>query len=269
MQALKETQYADGAEPVYNTGYGNNNGYGHEAKQHFETVDVDPFTALRLEEESHQIKFRTLSWQKAALLLFGEYVCLAILALSWSWSVLGWVCGAFITFGLGLVTWYTSYTLWQFMMLHPECRDVCDIAAVLFPSIPRIAFEATAIMLLLNNIFLSESLPTGFADEQSASTSLPAQRSSTRSPTRRSAQSPSKPSPPLSASSSPCPVLLTTSPLCPSPPPLACSSPSSFPSFTLASRPTRYTGTVETTLHWALSSPALACPAPHPALSTG
>lgn len=51
----------------------------------------DPFIALAQEEESHEIKYRTLSWQKAAVLLFGEYVCLAILALAWSWSVLGWV----------------------------------------------------------------------------------------------------------------------------------------------------------------------------------
>jgi hypothetical protein len=69
------------------------------------TTVVDPFEALRLEEENHQIKFRTLSWQKTTLLLFGEYVCLAILALAWSWSVLGWVCGFFITFGLGAITW--------------------------------------------------------------------------------------------------------------------------------------------------------------------
>jgi hypothetical protein len=51
----------------------------------------DPFTVLVLEEEDHEIKFRTLSWQRTAILLFGEYVCLAILALAWSWSVVGWV----------------------------------------------------------------------------------------------------------------------------------------------------------------------------------
>ena len=66
---------------------------------------TDEFNKLVVEEASHDIKFRTLSWQKATLLLFGEYVCLAILALSWSWSVVGWVGGFFITFGLGLLTW--------------------------------------------------------------------------------------------------------------------------------------------------------------------
>ncbi|WVR04216.1 hypothetical protein IAU60_001216 [Kwoniella sp. DSM 27419] len=96
------------------------------------TEEIDPFTALAVEEQDHDIKYRTLSWQKTTLLLFGEYVCLAILALAWSWSVLGWVCGFFITFGLGIVTWYTSYVLWQFCMKHPEAKDICDIAMILF-----------------------------------------------------------------------------------------------------------------------------------------
>jgi hypothetical protein len=52
---------------------------------------VDVFTAQVIEEEGNEIKYRTLSWQKATLLLFGEYVCLAILSLSWSWSVIGYV----------------------------------------------------------------------------------------------------------------------------------------------------------------------------------
>ena len=38
----------------------------------------------------HDIKFRTLSWQKTAALLLTEYICLAMLALAWSYMVLGW-----------------------------------------------------------------------------------------------------------------------------------------------------------------------------------
>jgi hypothetical protein len=39
-------------------------------------------------------------------------------------------------------------------MKHPEATDIADIAALLFPWVPRIAFELTAIMLLLNNVML-------------------------------------------------------------------------------------------------------------------
>lgn len=37
-------------------------------------------------DHSHEIKLRTMSWQKAAWLLAGEQVCLAIMAQSWSLS---------------------------------------------------------------------------------------------------------------------------------------------------------------------------------------
>ena len=126
-------------------------------KSNIEAGDVpdSDIAKLRIEEAEHDIKFRTLSWQKAALLLFGEYVCLAILSLAWSWSVLGWLCGFFVTFGLACLTWYTSYILWQWCMRHPEARDICDIARSLFPGKwGTLAFEVTALMLLLNNIFL-------------------------------------------------------------------------------------------------------------------
>ncbi|TXT12949.1 hypothetical protein VHUM_01350 [Vanrija humicola] len=125
---------------------------GAAASDASETTSV--FAALVAEEDGHDIKYRTLSWQKATLLLFGEYVCLAILALPWSFSVLGWVVGLIVQIGIGLITWYTSYVLWQYQMRHPECRDICDIAARLFPRWSRLAYEATAVMLLLNNIFV-------------------------------------------------------------------------------------------------------------------
>jgi hypothetical protein len=63
------------------------------------------FAALAKEEEGHTIKYRVLSWQKVALLLFGEYVCLAMLALSWSFSVLGWGVALAVHFGAGLIAW--------------------------------------------------------------------------------------------------------------------------------------------------------------------
>jgi hypothetical protein len=48
--------------------------------------EVNSFTALISEDHSHEIKLRTMSWQKAAWLLCGDQVCLAIMAQSWSLS---------------------------------------------------------------------------------------------------------------------------------------------------------------------------------------
>jgi hypothetical protein len=48
-------------------------------------VDLDS-TLLTEEDHKHDIKLRTMSWQKAAWLLAGEQVCLAIMSQSWSLS---------------------------------------------------------------------------------------------------------------------------------------------------------------------------------------
>ena len=37
-------------------------------------------------DHQHEIKLRTMSWQKTAVLLAGDQVCLAIMAQSWSLS---------------------------------------------------------------------------------------------------------------------------------------------------------------------------------------
>lgn len=37
-------------------------------------------------DHEHEIKLRTMSWQKTAVLLAGDQVCLAIMAQSWSLS---------------------------------------------------------------------------------------------------------------------------------------------------------------------------------------
>jgi hypothetical protein len=42
--------------------------------------------ALIEEDHDHEIKLRTMTWQRAAWLLCGDQVCLAIMAQSWSLS---------------------------------------------------------------------------------------------------------------------------------------------------------------------------------------
>lgn len=44
-------------------------------------------------EASAAIQYRTCSWQKTAMLLFSEYICLAIMSFPWSYSILGLVPG--------------------------------------------------------------------------------------------------------------------------------------------------------------------------------
>lgn len=117
-------------------------------------ADVDlAFAALVDEEASHDIKLRTMSWQKAMCLLFGDQICLAIMAQAWSFMVLGWVPALITTFVAGALFYISSLTMWKYMMKHPHIIDVCDLGAQLFGG-SRVAYEFTGFMLLANNILL-------------------------------------------------------------------------------------------------------------------
>jgi len=114
---------------------------------------VNTITALVAEDHSHDIKLRTMSWQKAAWLLAGDQVCLAIMAQTWSLSVLGWVPGIITMVGAGILFWITSITMHKFIMKHPQIKDICDFGYYAFGK-SRIAYEFTGFMLLANNILL-------------------------------------------------------------------------------------------------------------------
>ena len=83
---------------------------------------------LVAEDQAHDIKLRTMSWHKAAWLLCGDQVCLAIMAQTWSLSVLGWVPGIITMVGAGILFWITSMTMHKFIMRYPQIKDICDFA---------------------------------------------------------------------------------------------------------------------------------------------
>lgn len=94
-----------------------------------------------------------MSWQKAAWLLCGDQVCLAIMAQTWSLSVLGWVPGIITMVAAGILFYITSLTMHKFIMKHPQIRDICDFGYYAFGK-SKIAYEFTGFMLLTNNIML-------------------------------------------------------------------------------------------------------------------
>lgn len=115
---------------------------------------------------------RRMTWQKAAWLLAGDQVCLAIMAQSWSLSyvhmrtavkkitnsdvccsVLGWVPGILTMVVVGGFFYITSLTMHKYIMKYPEIKNICDFAYFVFGQ-SSIAYNFTAIMLLLNNILL-------------------------------------------------------------------------------------------------------------------
>lgn len=94
-----------------------------------------------------------MSWKKAAWLLAGDQVCLAIMAQTWSLSVLGWVPGIITMVSAGVLFWITSITMHQYIMKYPQIKDICDFGYYAFGH-SKIAYEFTGFMLLTNNILL-------------------------------------------------------------------------------------------------------------------
>ncbi|KAF2710971.1 putative amino acid transporter [Pleomassaria siparia CBS 279.74] len=109
--------------------------------------------ALIAEDRAHDIQLRTMSWQKAAWLLAGDQVCLAIMAQSWSLSVLGWVPGLITMILAGVLFWITSITMHKYIMKNPMIMDICDFGYYIFGK-SRIAYEFSGFMLLANNILI-------------------------------------------------------------------------------------------------------------------
>ncbi|OAL20812.1 hypothetical protein AYO22_08440 [Fonsecaea multimorphosa] len=114
---------------------------------------IATINALVIEDHSHEIKLRTMSWKKAAWLLCGDQVGLAIMAQAWSLSVLGWVPWAVTTILAGSLFWVTSMTMHKYLMKYPQIRDICDFGFHIFGR-SRVAYWVTAFMLLANNILL-------------------------------------------------------------------------------------------------------------------
>jgi len=73
--------------------------------------------------------------------------------------VLGWVPGLITMLVAGVLFYITSLTMHKFIMKHPQIKDICDFGYYAFGK-SRIAYEFTAIMLLLNNSASPPSLPT-------------------------------------------------------------------------------------------------------------
>lgn len=88
-----------------------------------------------------------------AVLVAFVSTCLSCLFNADDQSVLGWVPGIITMVLSGILFYVTSLTMHKFIMKHPQIKDICDFGYYAFGK-SKIAYEFTAIMLLLNNIML-------------------------------------------------------------------------------------------------------------------
>lgn len=78
--------------------------------------EQDPFG----DEECMVVQYRTMEWWHASFIMIAETISLGILSLPSVLATVGLVPGVILIVGLGIITTYTGYTIWQFKMAYPH-----------------------------------------------------------------------------------------------------------------------------------------------------
>ncbi|QEU58979.1 hypothetical protein KDRO_B02440 [Kluyveromyces lactis] len=105
------------------------------------------------DEEGHQIKYKTSSWQHITGLMLSEYIILAMMSFPWSYSVLGLIPGLILTVFVAGVVLYTSFIILDYCEKFPHLKNACDIGQHLFWG-SNFAWYATAVCYVANNTLI-------------------------------------------------------------------------------------------------------------------
>lgn len=99
----------------------------HSSQRSFNVGKDDPFG----DEEGAEVKYRTLRWWQAALIMIAETISLGILSLPSVLARIGIVPSVILILGLGALATYTGYVLGQFKAAYPHVHNLADAFEVL------------------------------------------------------------------------------------------------------------------------------------------
>ncbi|KAI9773821.1 MAG: hypothetical protein M1840_006046 [Geoglossum simile] len=111
---------------------------GHPGKE-------DPFG----NEEDSDVKYRTMAWWHAAMLMIAETISLGILSLPSALATVGLVPGIILIISLGLAATYTGYVIGQFKIRYPHVHNMADAGEVLLGAVGREVFGFAQITFLI------------------------------------------------------------------------------------------------------------------------
>ncbi|KAF2084045.1 amino acid transporter [Saccharata proteae CBS 121410] len=112
-----ESHPSSGDAPAYN-----------EERRGSRVETRDPFG----DEDGAEVKYRTMAWWHAALIMIAETISLGILSLPSVLAAIGIVPGVILIAGLGILATYTGYTIHQFKMAYPHVHNMADVGEILF-----------------------------------------------------------------------------------------------------------------------------------------
>ncbi|KAF1987617.1 amino acid transporter [Aulographum hederae CBS 113979] len=105
----------------------------------------DPFG----DEEGNEVKYRTMEWWQASMIMIAETISLGILSLPSVLAGVGMVPGIILIAGLGFLATYTGYTIGQFKMAYPHVHNMADAGEVMLGAFGREFFGAAQTIFLI------------------------------------------------------------------------------------------------------------------------
>ncbi|RAK86392.1 putative amino acid transporter [Aspergillus costaricaensis CBS 115574] len=108
-------------------------------------TDNDPFG----NEETAEVKYRTMKWWQCGTLMVAENISLGILSLPSAVATLGMVPFAGLVVFISALSWYTGIIIGQFKIRHPWVHSMADAGHVLFDPIGREIIGIGQLLLLI------------------------------------------------------------------------------------------------------------------------
>lgn len=96
-------------------------------------------------ETDAEVKYRTLEWWQAGMIMIAESISIGILSLPSVLATIGLVPGVILIVGLGIIATYTGYVYGQFKEAYPHVHNMADAGEVMFGSVGRELFGAAQV----------------------------------------------------------------------------------------------------------------------------
>ncbi|KAI0647479.1 transmembrane amino acid transporter protein-domain-containing protein [Trametes meyenii] len=101
------------------------------------------------DEDTAEIKYRTMVWWKAAALMLAETVSLGILSIPSVFASIGMAAGIILVIGLGLIATATGYLYGSFKMRYPHVHNMADAGEIIAGPIGREVLGAAQVLFMV------------------------------------------------------------------------------------------------------------------------
>ncbi|KAK1148492.1 hypothetical protein N8T08_009497 [Aspergillus melleus] len=116
-----------------------------DAEKQLPAQDLEPFG----NEETAEVKYRTMKWWHCGMLMIAENVSVGILSLPSAVATLGMVPAAIMILFISALSWYTGYAIGQFKLRHPAIHSMGDAGELLMGRAGREIFGLGQLLLLI------------------------------------------------------------------------------------------------------------------------